>query len=157
VAKVRPAPGRGPRRWETGTPSFESVAATAAAADYLADTGRDRRSAEEAELGAQLLAGLHSIAGVTVWGPPTMADRVPTVAFTVAGVPPPDVARALADDRIAVWDGDCYAVEVVGQLGLAESGGVVRAGVVAYITEADVDRLLASVERVAAGRPSSEG
>lgn len=157
VVKVRPAPGRGPRRWETGTPSFESVAATAAAADYLADAGRDRRSAEEAELGARLLAGLHSIAGVTVWGPPTMADRVPTVAFTVAGVPPVDVARALADDRIAVWDGDCYAVEVVGQLGLAESGGVVRAGVVAYITEADVDRLLASVERVAAGRPSSEG
>ena len=63
---------------------------------------------------------------------------------------PGDVSVALSADRIATWSGHSYAVEVVDQLGLADSGGVVRAGVVAYITDDDVARLLASVERIAA-------
>jgi len=79
-----------------------------------------------------------------------MEGRVPTVAFTVDGVCPDDVSVALAADRIATWAGHSYAVEVVDQLGLADRGGVVRAGVVAYITDDDVARLLASVERIAA-------
>jgi len=49
-----------------------------------------------------------------------------------------------------VWDGHNYAIEVVGQLGLAESGGVVRAGVSRYIEPDDVERLLAVVRRLAA-------
>ena len=39
VAKVRPAPDRGPRRWETGTPSFEAIAAVEAAAAVPARRG----------------------------------------------------------------------------------------------------------------------
>ena len=50
--------------------------------------------------------------------------------------------------RIATWSGHSYAVEVVDQLGLAGSGGVVRAGVVAYITDDDVARLLDSIQRI---------
>ena len=45
VAKVRPAPDRGPRRWETGTPSFEAIAAVEAAARFLLDEGLDRIAA----------------------------------------------------------------------------------------------------------------
>ena len=48
VAKVRPAPDRGARRWETGTPSFEAIAAIDAAARFLldeADGGLDRLAA----------------------------------------------------------------------------------------------------------------
>ena len=55
----------------------------------------------------------------------------------------------MAAERIAVWDGHNYAVEVVGQLGLAETGGVVRAGISRYIDIDDVQRLLAVVERLA--------
>src|SRR4051794_17305124 len=39
--KVRPAPDRGPRRFETGTPSFEAIVGTAAAAAFLLDIGMD--------------------------------------------------------------------------------------------------------------------
>ena len=39
VAKVRPAADRGPRRWETGTPSFEAIAAIDAAAALPARRG----------------------------------------------------------------------------------------------------------------------
>jgi selenocysteine lyase/cysteine desulfurase len=39
-------------------------------------------------------------------------------------------------------------VEVVDQLGLAGSGGVVRAGVSLYVTDDDVQRLLDAVRRM---------
>ena len=61
---------------------------------------------------------------------------------------PSDVARDLAHDRVAVWSGDSYATEVAAHLGIADTGGVVRAGVVAYVTDDDVSRLLASLDRI---------
>jgi len=58
----------------------------------------------------------------------------------------------LNNEKIAVWDGHAYALEVVRHLGLEQSGGVVRAGVVRYIEHDDVARLLGAVERIARGR-----
>ncbi len=151
VAKVRPAPDRGPQRWETGTPSFEALAAVDAAARFLLDEDLGRLGARELAVFGALLEGLTSIGGVHVWGPPTLDDRAPTVAFTIDGHHPTQVASALAADRIATWAGHSYAIEAVDQLGLAASGGIVRAGVVAYIEPDDVTRLLETVERIAAG------
>jgi selenocysteine lyase/cysteine desulfurase len=79
-----------------------------------------------------------------------MDHRVPTVGFTVDDVHPDDVAARLAADRVATWSGHNVAIEAVEHLGLADSGGVVRAGVVAYVSDDDVARLLAAVERIAA-------
>ncbi len=152
VAKVRPAPDRGPRRWETGTPSFEAIAAVEAAARFLLDTGLDDIAAAEAAVFAPLLEGLQATPGVRVWGPQDTTDRTPTVAFTVDGRTPDAVATTLAAARIATWAGHSYAVEVVDQLGLAGTGGAVRAGVVTYIEPDDVTRLLRAVERIAADR-----
>jgi selenocysteine lyase/cysteine desulfurase len=67
----------------------------------------------------------------------------------VAGRAPAEISQALAADKIAVWDGHNYAVEVVDQLGLADKGGVVRAGISRYIEPDDVQRLLRVVERMA--------
>jgi selenocysteine lyase/cysteine desulfurase len=58
---------------------------------------------------------------------------------------PDRVAQELASKKIAVWSGNSYAVEVVAQLGLTESGGVVRAGVVRYIDNEDVNKFLTAV------------
>ena len=71
----------------------------------------------------------------------------------VVGLPGADrstqkVARALASERVAVWHGNYYALELSTLLGL-EPGGAVRAGIVHYNDESDVERLLAAVERVA--------
>lgn len=145
VAKVRPASDTGPRRWETGTPNFEAIAAVDAATRYLLDEDIGVIGADEAAVATNLLDGLGALDHVRVWGPPTMEHRVPTVAFTVDGVHPDDVARRLAAAEVAVWAGACYAVEVVDHLGLAEGGGVVRAGVVGYVTDDDVTRLLSVV------------
>jgi selenocysteine lyase/cysteine desulfurase len=48
-----------------------------------------------------------------------------------------------------VWNGDNYAWELAGAFGLRDSGGGVRAGLVHYNDEAEVDRLLAAVADLA--------
>ena len=149
VFKVRPAPDHGPGRLETGMPNFEGIAGIEAAARFLIEEGMDQVAAAETEIFSGLLSGLQSINGVKVWGSQTLEARVPTAAFTIDGVHPAEASKALAAKRIAVWDGHNYAVEVVDQLGLADSGGVVRAGISRYVEQPDVDRLLATVSELA--------
>ena len=145
VAKVRPADDVGPRRFETGTPNLENIAATEAAARHLLEENMASVAKYERDVFAPLLQGLLSMPRVKVWGPPSLEARTPTVAFTVNGLTPDRVAEVLAAKKIAVWAGSSYAVELVSHLGLAESGGVVRAGVVRYVTPDDVQRLLTAV------------
>ena len=149
VAKVRPADDLGPRRFETGTPNLENIAATEAAARHLLEEDMEKVSTYERNVFAPLLFGLLDMPHVKVWGPPTLEARTPTVSFTVAGHHPDRVAEVLAANKIAVWSGHSYAVELVSHLGLSESGGVVRAGVVRYVTDDDVQRLLGVVRSLA--------
>jgi cysteine desulfurase family protein (TIGR01976 family) len=143
--KLRPAPDTVPDRWELGTLPFESLAGVRAAADFILALDRDALRAHEDALLALLLDGLSSIDGVTLHG--AARDRTPTVMFTLAGHTPAEVARALAAERVAVWHGTYYAVELARHLGL-EGDGALRAGAVAYTDEGDVRRLLDAVARV---------
>ena len=145
VAKVRPASDTGPRRFETGTPNFEAIAATQAAARFLIEEDMQKLNAIEGEVFKPLLEGLLETRGVHVWGPKDLASRAPTVSFTIDSMTPDRVAQELAAKKIAVWSGDSYAVEVVAQLGLTQSGGVVRAGIVRYVDNDDVNNFLAAV------------
>jgi selenocysteine lyase/cysteine desulfurase len=67
--------------------------------------------------------------------------------FNVEGRTPDEVAGALAEEKVAVWHGNYYAYELERFLGL-EPGGAVRAGLVHYNSEEDVDQLLSAVERL---------
>ncbi|HEV7845264.1 MAG TPA: aminotransferase class V-fold PLP-dependent enzyme, partial [Thermoleophilaceae bacterium] len=145
--KLRPSSDEVPWRWETGTPAFESLAGIVAAARYLMETGFEAIRAHEDALMARMLGGLGGIAGVTLYG--AAADRTPTAMFNVAGRSARDVARALADEKVAVWHGNYYALELSRFLDL-EPDGAVRAGLVHYNDESDVDRLLDVVSRLAA-------
>ena len=69
--------------------------------------------------------------------------------FSVEGRPADDVARDLAAAEVAVWHGTYYAWELGRFLGLGEDGAI-RAGAVHYNEPADIERLLAAVERAAA-------
>ena len=147
--KIDASSGVGPGRFETGMPNFEGIAGTEAAARFLAEEGLDRIEAAESEVFGPLLSGLQSIAGVKLWGVPVMEGRAPTAAFTIRGLAPAAASRALAAEKIAVWDGHNYALNVVKQLGLDASGGVIRAGISRYVDHHDVARLLSTVERLA--------
>ena len=166
--KVRPAKDDpAVAAFETGTPSFEGQAGVGGTVDYLdwlgretGDRSNDRRgrlraamtacAAYERGLGERLLGGLATIPGLTLYGPPTMAGRVPTFAFTLAGHHPDAVATALAAENIFVWSGNFYAVEVVARLGLAASGGLVRVGLAHYSTADEVDAMIAALRRLTA-------
>src|SRR3954447_1553519 len=144
--KLRPASDEVPFRWETGTPAFESIAGIAAAARYVLDTGYDAIRAHEDALMQRMLDGLGSMSGVTLDG--AAGDRTPTAMFSVAGKTADEVAEGLPEERVAVWSGNYYAVELEKYLDLAPHGAV-RAGLVHYNDESDVDRLLEGVARLA--------
>jgi cysteine desulfurase family protein (TIGR01976 family) len=155
--KLVPAPEGVPGRFERGTPGFADLAGVVAAVEHLASldpsaTGsrRERVHASmaaveqyEARLFGRLLGGLNAIRHVTLYG--KAARRAPTAFFTVAGYSPREVAERLAARKINVWNGDNYAWELAGAFGLRDSGGAVRAGLVHYNDEAEVDRLLGAV------------
>jgi cysteine desulfurase family protein (TIGR01976 family) len=143
--KLRPSPDSVPDRWELGTLPFEALAGVRAAADFMLGLDRGALRAHEDALLALLLDGLSSIDRVTVHG--AARDRTSTVMFTVDGYASAEVARALAADRVAVWHGHYYALELARHLGL-ERDGAVRAGAVAYTDEGDVRRLLDAVARL---------
>ena len=102
-----------------------------------------------------MLEGVAALPGVTLHGiadPARVAERTPTFSVTVAGRSPREVAEALAADGVHVWDGDFYAYTLMYALGLAEDGGAVRAGLLHYTTEDEVDRLLAGLARLSLER-----
>jgi cysteine desulfurase family protein (TIGR01976 family) len=171
--KVRPASESLPGRFETGAPSVEGCAALLGTMNYLqhvgtvagpsdggAETGRRGLilqamrafRAQEMILGRRLLEGLARIPGVRIWGitdPARMAERVPTVSFTLAGHHPDEIADSLAKQEIYVWSGNNYALSLTERLDLERSGGVVRVGPVHYNTAAEIDRLLEHVDALA--------
>jgi cysteine desulfurase family protein (TIGR01976 family) len=140
--KLKPSPDEPPDRWELGTLPFESLAGVRAAAEYLLELDFDAVHAHEQSLLDAALDGLRGIDGVTVYG--AAADRAPTLMFNVAGRSSAEVARALAEQEIAVWDGNYYAYELERHLDLAPHGAV-RAGFLHYNDAADAERLLAAV------------
>lgn len=158
-----------PSRFELGTPQVELMAGLSAAISYFETLGEragitgSRRNkiaaafeasiAYENQLALRLIDGLSSIAGLTIHGitdPARVGDRVPTVSFTVEGIVPDEIARALAAENIFVWSGHNYAWEIVHQLGIPADRGVVRIGVAHYNTAGEIDETIESVARIVA-------
>jgi cysteine desulfurase family protein (TIGR01976 family) len=175
--KVRPASEGGAAKWETGTLPGEALAGLVGTFEYLDWLGREFGGAEERaprraalsaamrairvterELALRALTGLQSVPGLSLRGivdPARIDERVPTFAFTLAGHTPHAVAAALGNRGIAVWDGDYYAYELIRALGLAESGGMVRVGLVHYNEPSEIDRLVEALQEMAT--PSAAG
>ena len=144
--KVRPVPDEPVGgRFETGTLAHELLAGFVAAVEYLDELDWDAIREHERALGQRFLDRLPD--RCSLYGLPTMEGRVPTFAFRVEGVPTRRGAELLAERGIAVWDGDYYAFEAMGRLGL-QPDGAVRAGFVHYNTFAEVDRLLEALAEI---------
>jgi cysteine desulfurase family protein (TIGR01976 family) len=178
--KVRPAPGQASGKWETGTLPGESIAGLLGTFAYLEWLGREfgsrgtnsagtRRAAltsamnvihaTERRLAIGALETLGTIPGLTLRGIVDQAridERVPTFAFTLAGLTPRRVAQELGKRGIAAWDGDYYAYELIRALGLGESGGMVRVGFVHYNEPGEIGRLARALVEISesAARPS---
>ena len=147
--KVRTAPAYAPDKFETGTKSREAIAGVLGAIEHLQSVGMGSIVEYEKLLGAQLIDGLRSIRGVTIHGKGAQG-RVPTVALTVSGKTPAEVAQALGIDGINVWHGHNYGWEPVRRLALLEGGGVVRVSLAQYNTGEEVDYFLNKMEALLA-------
>ncbi len=152
-----------PQRFELGALPVELMDGVTAAVDHLAaldDTSfgsrrqRLARSLEQAgaheqALFADLLEQLSAMRAVTVLGRP--AERVPVVAFAVAGFRPEQVADALARQGVAVWTGPNGHRELVVAFGADEFGGPVLAGIMPHTTQAEIDALIGALQRLVLG------
>ena len=144
--KVRPAPTEPVgHRFELGTLPHELLAGFAAAVDYVDSLGWGAIRSHESALGERFLTGLPD--GIDLYGLRTMSGRAPTFCFNIPGRSPESVATSLAERDLAVWHGNYYALATMEYLGLED--GAVRAGVVHYNTEDEVDRLLAGLAELA--------
>jgi cysteine desulfurase family protein (TIGR01976 family) len=166
--KVRPAPSYTPGKWETGTPSFESIAGARAAVDYLASladpeltaanaaasrreklvSAMQRIQQYEMEISEKFLTGATAVPGLRVHGLTDIErldERTPTFAVSLEGYTPAELAAKLAEAGIFVWDGHYYAIAVMERLGLLDKGGLVRIGFVHYNRLDEVERLLAAL------------
>lgn len=139
--KVRTAPVHAPDKFETGTKSREAIAGVLGAIEHLQSLGMTPVVEHEEALTRQLLAGLRAIKGVTIHGKGN-EGRVPTLALTIQGKSPVEVAQTLAGHRINVWHGHNYGWEPVRRLGLLEAGGVVRVSLAQYNTSEEVGYFL---------------
>jgi cysteine desulfurase family protein (TIGR01976 family) len=160
--KLASSPDTVPERFEYGTPAYADFAGVTAAVDHLASLGGERFGTRrerilasmtavheyEQELFGTLLGALDAMDHVTTYG--KAPNRTATAYFNVAGRSPAEVAAYLAEHRVNVWNGHNYAWELTGVLGLRDSGGAVRAGLVHYNNRADVDQLLTAVAELSA-------
>jgi cysteine desulfurase family protein (TIGR01976 family) len=147
--KARPSPSDPVgRRFEAGTLPYELLAGFSATIAYLDSLGGlAELRVYERELGERLLAGLPD--RVRLYGPPSMAGRVPTFLLDVEGIPAEDAARELAARRIGVWWADnWYCVGLAGRL--PEQS--LRVGLIHYNTAGEVDRFLAALEELTRDR-----
>jgi cysteine desulfurase family protein (TIGR01976 family) len=163
LPRLAPAPDEPPESLETGTQNHEGIIGAAAAVDWLAALGGSSGTRRERltralrlahERGERLLArmweGLSAVRGVRLYGPPPGTPRTPTVAFTIEGVSPEEVARHLARRAVFCSHGDFYAATVIERYGRAPDG-VVRAGCAVYTTEEEVERLVDGVKELVDG------
>lgn len=177
--RVRPAGDAIPGRFETGTQAHELLAGLGGTIAYLEKVGitqggapglpgtadRHRRPRLLAAMAAarryesalvrQLIERVSRVPGLRIRGivdPSRSAERCPTIAFTIDGHHPRDIATSLGRRGIHVWDGDYYAWELIHALGLADQGGMVRVGLVQYNDANEVERLGRALEDLVAGR-----
>ena len=161
--KVEPATNIGTGRFETGTQSFEGLAGVTAAIEYLAQFGDEGASLRqrleqsyalynqhEQQLSAHFLQRLSALDGVNLFGINDESSqlRTPTFALTFDKYAPEFIAKTLGEHNICVWNGHFYALGLVRQLGLEESGGVVRIGCMHYNTTAEIDMLFDVLESI---------
>ena len=144
-------------------PLHAEIAATAGIAAYIDAVYAHHFSEDERDLHARavkvfdlfsrhetgqanrILAAVDSITGARIIGQKTAetGSRAATIAFTVDGKPSQKAVDVLTQRRIAVRNGDFYAVRCLEGLGIRDTeDGVVRISLVHYKSTQEVDRLV---------------
>lgn len=143
-------PGSLPDRYESGNLNALGIVGLEAGLAHLNDADASRETARLAELTRTLLDGLAELPGVTVYGPPAGAPRLPVVSLNVAGFAPQELA-ALLDAQWSIQSraGIHCAPRMHAALGTAPLG-TLRLSLGHFTTPAEVAAATAALADIAA-------
>jgi cysteine desulfurase/selenocysteine lyase len=136
-----------PYKFEAGTPDYVGTHALATALQYVSHIGMDRIAAYERDLTAYALSQLRNVPDIHIYGHApgvTTADDA-VISFNVGHIHHLDMGTLLDRLGIAVRTGHHCAEPLMRRLGVE---GTVRASLAFYNTRADIDALVAGIDRV---------
>ena len=141
-----------PYKFEAGTPDYVAAHALASALNYISAIGLDQIEAHEQELIRYALNHLREIPGMTIYGHPQQEnsplperEASSVISFNVGNIHHLDLGTLLDRLGIAVRTGHHCAEPLMHRLGIE---GTVRASFALYNTHAEVDALVAGIDRV---------
>lgn len=132
-----------PYKFEAGTPDYIGTTAFARALDYVSALGIESIAAHEKALTDYALQRLREIPGMRIIG--EADERGAVISFNVGDIHPSDLGTLLDRLGIAVRTGHHCAQPLMQRMGIP---GTVRASFALYNTMAEVDALVAAVNRV---------
>jgi cysteine desulfurase/selenocysteine lyase len=132
-----------PYKFEAGTPDIAGAIGLGAAVDYLNSIDGDALRAYEANVISMARARLGQLEGVRLVG--NARESTAVVSFAIDGAHPHDVGTLLDQQSIAVRSGHHCAMPLMQRFGIP---GTVRASFCLYNSPADVERLVAGIDKV---------
>ena len=132
-----------PYKFEAGTPDYVGSIALGVALDYVQNIGIEQIAGYESELCSYAMQRLGEIPGMRFIG--NAPKRSGVVSFLVGNIHPSDMGTLLDRLGIAVRTGHHCAEPLMDRFGIP---GTVRASFAFYNTKAEIDTLVAGIERV---------
>ena len=132
-----------PFKFEAGTPDFVGSHALAVALDYVRGIGQDIIAAHEADLTHYAMEQRSLIPGMKIYG--TAREKDAVISFNVGDIHPLDLGTLLDRLGIAIRTGHHCAQPLMARCGVES---MARASFALYNTRAEVDALVAGIDRV---------
>lgn len=150
-SEVRLQPEQLPYYYEAGTQNTVGISGLCASVHYIMERSVSSIYFEEQKMIQQLIDGLTSMPGVTVYGPLT-SPRAAAVSFNIEGMDCADVAMILESYYdISVRSGLQCAPDTHRMLGTFDMGGTVRVSPGLFTTADEIDEFLWAVREIADG------
>ena len=132
-----------PAKFEAGTPHIAGAIGLGAAIDYLGALDWDAVAAHERDMLEYATTRLNELPGIQLVG--TAAHKAGVVSFVVDGVHAHDVGTIVDQEGVAIRTGHHCTQPVMDFFGVPATA---RASFALYNTRADVDALVAALEKV---------
>jgi cysteine desulfurase family protein len=134
---------------ESGTPNTPGIAGLLAGVEFILQTGRDKIQRHEQELIAMLMEGMKEINGVLLHGSTDSTQRTAVLAFNIKGMDCGELSMRLDYEHGITTRSGLHCTPMAHRsLGTLEMGAC-RLSPGFFNTEADIQRVLESVNKIA--------
>ena len=131
-----------PYKFEAGTPNISGFVGLGAAIDYLQAIGMQNVAAWEHELHDYMVAELHKIDGIRLFG--EAQHKASVQSFLLDGIHSHDIGTILDHQGVAIRTGHHCAMPVMQRFGIS---GTARASLALYNNREDIDRLVVAIRK----------